>query len=178
MTVVQHSSRSNNWGTPLDVVESARVVLGSIDLDPASSKRWNKDIRASQIYTARDDGLTKPWRGSVFANPPGGRGGGIASLALAFWLKLLEEIELGNCDHAIFVGFQIGILQISQFSDVPGTACLDYPCCIPSKRLAFRDGDEGRRNQPAHANAIIYIPGVQDASEVFRREFRKFGRVA
>lgn len=42
-----HSMNSNAWFTPAPIVEAARVVLGQIDLDPASCAQSNQVIRAT-----------------------------------------------------------------------------------------------------------------------------------
>ena len=44
--------------------------MGTIDLDPASSEITNETIQAEKIYTAKDNGLSLPWFGNVWLNPP------------------------------------------------------------------------------------------------------------
>ncbi len=59
--------------TPQEIIEAARIVLGQIDLDPASSDQANLRVRANKYYTAADDGLTREWNGRVWMNHPFGR---------------------------------------------------------------------------------------------------------
>jgi hypothetical protein len=63
---------SDDWYTPREIFEA----LGeTFDLDPCSpgAGHW---VPARKVYTKADDGLTQPWRGYVFMNPPfGGRNG-------------------------------------------------------------------------------------------------------
>jgi hypothetical protein len=57
--------------SPPDVVEAARALFGgAIDLDPASCKVANEKVMAGRFYSARDDGLSRPWFGRVWINPP------------------------------------------------------------------------------------------------------------
>jgi hypothetical protein len=52
-------------------------------------------VRAKVHLTAEDDGLTAPWRGVVFVNPPYGRG-------LARWVaKARHEVELGHAKTVV-----------------------------------------------------------------------------
>lgn len=63
---------SDDWYTPPEIF----AALGlRFDLDPCSPGpgHW---VPADRIYTKADDGLSKPWAGLVFMNPPfGGRNG-------------------------------------------------------------------------------------------------------
>ena len=68
----QHSSATAEWQTPNLIVDPSRELLGHFDLDPATTKRSNRRMRAKKIYTVKDDGLKRVWRGKVIVNPPGG----------------------------------------------------------------------------------------------------------
>ena len=64
--------RSDDWLTPPEIFAALGLTF---DLDPCSPGpgHW---VPARRIYTKEDDGLSKPWRGLVFVNPPfGGRNG-------------------------------------------------------------------------------------------------------
>lgn len=67
---VANNSGDNEWYTPKEYIILARNVMGSIDLDPASSDEANKVVEAKKIYTIDDNGLTKEWEGNVWMNPP------------------------------------------------------------------------------------------------------------
>jgi len=63
---------SDDWYTPPEIFNALGVTF---DLDPCSPGpgHW---VPARRVYTAADDGLNKPWHGTVFMNPPfGGRNG-------------------------------------------------------------------------------------------------------
>ena len=60
--------RSDEWLTPPEILRP----LGRFDLDPCAPIRrpW---ATAAQHYTVQDNGLSKPWHGRVWCNPPFGR---------------------------------------------------------------------------------------------------------
>ncbi len=174
MSNAQHSSKSNEWFTPPDIVEAARVVLGTIDLDPATCSRANETIQAKRIITA--DSLAQDWADtrpvSIFLNSPGGKVGK-QSQAVLFWQKLQDLRVAGDLKHAIVICFSMEIFQTSQQC---AHSVVDFPLCIPGKRLKY-SAPEGKPRSPTHASAIVYVPGPFDSTEVFVANFKKFGKV-
>jgi len=61
--------KSVEWYTPRWVFESLDL---SFDLDPASPHDMPSQVPAWNKYTIFDDGLSKPWQGRVWLNPPYG----------------------------------------------------------------------------------------------------------
>jgi hypothetical protein len=87
------TSDTPEWYTPAHIVTAVVAVLGSIDLDPCADP--GHGIPASQHFTAGDDGLSQPWRGRIYMNPPYGR-------EIVPWIeKLAEEFRYGNVTEAI-----------------------------------------------------------------------------
>lgn len=68
----------DEWLTPPAILEA----LGPFDLDPCAPITPPWPI-AAQAFTVRDDGLSRPWHGFVWCNPPYGRhtGAWLAKLA-------------------------------------------------------------------------------------------------
>ena len=74
------------WFTPPEIVAAVHGTLGDIDLDPATCDAAQRVVQARCFYTRANDGLTQPWYGRVFLNPPYTRG-----LMDAFINKLLAS---------------------------------------------------------------------------------------
>ena len=167
--VAQHSAKSVEHYTPKAIVDAARAVLGGIDLDPASCALANETVQAAAFYGQggiAEDGLSEPWMGRVFLNPPGGRvpkeheGMGTKSNAALWWAMLATQWEEGDVEAAIFVGFTLEILRSTQ--SLPCAQPLQFPICIPKSRIKFNhpDGEGGLESggSPTHANVIVYLP--------------------
>lgn len=171
---IQHSSRADDWMTPIWVIDKVKAVLGSIDLDPASSMVANLRIDAFRYLTEEDNGLTIPWGGTVYCNPPGGKLGNQSKTVL-FWQKLLRERDQGRIADAIFMCFSVEALQTTQNK---GTLSIgDFMICIPAKRISFDDPTGQRGGAPSHSNCIAYVPGRLDRSARFRSVFQGVGVV-
>ena len=69
----RHLSGSNEHFTPKEFVDAARALMGGIDLDPASCPLADRVVGATRIFTAKDNGFQREWRGKTFLNPPGGK---------------------------------------------------------------------------------------------------------
>ncbi len=64
------SSASAEWPTPPDVFAFLGAHFGPFDLDPAST---DENRKALHNFTPQIDGLSQPWHGRVWLNPPYGR---------------------------------------------------------------------------------------------------------
>ena len=192
-TAARHSMSSPEWYTPAAYVNAAREVLGgAITLDPASDREANAIVRARWIYTAADNGLRLDWFGRVFLNPPGG-------LTAAFWDKLVTEWHAGRIEAAIWIGYSLEQLQTLQ--GAADASPLDFPICVPNRRIAFVESEARRRERlhkideenagrrreglelvprkllaasPSHGNYVVYIGR---ARKRFARVFGPFGEV-
>lgn len=186
-TAARHSSSSVEYYTPSYVVEAARHVMGGIDLDPASCARANEIVRAAQIFTVRDNGLSKLWRAErVFLNPPGGVDRDYESRQRKWWFALARAWAHGLVEQAVFVCFSIELLQTTQV-EPEGPLPLDFPICFPRVRVRYlrarRLGARPRvAGSPSHASCIVYLPprGALERRtriDMFANLFGAIGRV-
>ncbi len=161
---VANNSGDNEWYTPPEFIEAARLVMGSIDLDPASSEVANRTVGAERIYTAADDGLKLVWEGRVWMNPPYEKG-----LIDRFAEKLRAEVAAGNVKEAVVL--------VNNATDTRWFATLcevGSMLCFPTGRVRFYKPD-GERGAPLQGQAVIYIGGHHEG---FARAFASFGMVA
>jgi hypothetical protein len=157
--------------TPLPIIDLVRLVLGHIDLDPASSAAANLRVRAREWYGELEDGLANDWFGAVYCNPPGGKRGN-KSMTFLFWEKLMTSAV----EHAIFMFFSLEGLSVSQGRTTPGAT--RFMTCVPRKRIRFDYPDDSVvKTAPSHANCIVYVPGTRDVSSLFAEAFSELGDI-
>lgn len=165
-TDILRSSKSVEWYTPKKYIEAARALMGSIDLDPASTAKANKVVKAKEFFTEKDDGLQLEWCGNIFLNPPYGKDGdGVSNQAV--WSRALIE-EYGNKSLK-----QAVLLVNAQTAEKWFQPLWDYPICFTDHRIKFYN-DKGQQNQPTHGNVFAYL-GKQ--TNRFVTIFSDFGRV-
>lgn len=103
-------------------------AVGGFDLDPAAGAE-SAPI-AENRYTVEDDGLSQPWYGNVFLNPPG-------SEKLAWYSRLHAQYRCGNVDRAIALGW--GHTSSGWFQDHFSTA--DAVCFLSDRNVFTGQGD-------------------------------------
>lgn len=64
------SSNTEQWATPQALFDALNGEFG-FDLDPCATA---DNAKCDRYFTIEDDGLSRPWSGTVFMNPPYGRG--------------------------------------------------------------------------------------------------------
>lgn len=144
------SSKSNEWYSPSEVVEPARVLFGGIiDLDPASCEEANEVIQAVTFYTKEQDGLSMPWFGSMWLNPPYGKDDNHKSNAGRWTRHLIHEYSIEHIDQAVtLVNAAIGRIWFNEL--------WQFPICFPYKRIQFWQPGS-KRDQPTFGNTIAYL---------------------
>lgn len=189
----RHSSAKENWGTPSWIAEASRTVLGTIDLDPASSADANKIIKARHYFTKSDNGLARIWRTEedkgwkplgqgasttlgIFLNPPGGKTDDGKSKVKLWWLKMLSQSEGPYFGHGLFLSFSIEAAQVTQIGC--SKSLLDFPTCFFTRRVDYIDPVTLKPVKGnTHSSCITYVPGWKDETQQFVEKFREFGKV-
>lgn len=159
------ASDNNEWYTPSVYVDAARELMGAIDVDPASCEFANRTVKAAQYFTIDDDGLTKPWMGRVWLNPPYGRGDGESNQS-AWTKRLLQQYREGCTTEAV--------LLVNAVTDRGWFQPLwQFPICFVSQRIRFYN-TETPAGQPTHGSVLVYLG---DNKERFVDIFSQFGPV-
>lgn len=83
---------SDEYGTPPSVVRPLARAVGGFDVDPASGAEPSP--LASTRFDEDDDGLSHPWHGTVWLNPP-------FSEKRAFVEKAREEVRAGRAETVV-----------------------------------------------------------------------------
>ncbi len=153
----------NEWYTPSEYIEAARDVMGTIDLDPASSDQANETVQATTYFTEADDGLTKDWRGKVWLNPPYSQ-----PSMMQFVEKLVKEYEGKSVTEAIMVTHNYTETRWYQKADLASSAS-----CFVDKRISFIS-PTGEVAAPTQGQVFHYF-GAN--SQNFGNVFKRFGRI-
>lgn len=153
----------NEWYTPLKYIEAARDALGDIDLDPASSEFGQSRVQAAQYFTVENDGLTQPWYGSVWLNPPYSQ-----PLIQQFIEKLIHEYRSARVDSAILLVHNYTDTRWFHIAEAEAEAI-----CFTLGRIKF-EGADGSVASPTQGQAFLYY-GPQPG--MFYERFKDIGFV-
>ena len=144
---VSNNSGNNEWYTPAPLIEAAIQAMGTIDLDPASSAIANKVVRAETFYTAEIDGLTQPWRGNVWMNPPYAQ-----PLVAHFCEAVSAKYDAKEIKRAcVLVN---NATETAWFQRMLGSAAA---LCFLRSRVRFIDPTGEPSGAPLQGQAVIYL---------------------
>lgn len=145
--------------TPAPIMEKVRIVLGKIDLDPASCEMAQETVQAEKYYTQEEDGLSESWSGCVFLNPPYGM-----PQIREFTDKLIESLP--NIESAI-------LLTNDQTDTKWWQKCAinAQVICFPSGRISFYTPTKGK-TAPLNGQTFFYYGNEE---RKFRNEFAEYG---
>lgn len=160
--LINQTSGDYEYYTPIEIVEAARRVMGSIGLDPASSKIANAIVRADAYFTEADDGLSMLWHGNVWMNHPFGRESNPRWVS-----KLIREHEQGHVTQACCITYACT-------SEAWFRPLYDYPMCFLSPRTNYRLPNGKIKTGVTKGSVVAYLGTNVDA---FAREFSGLGFV-
>ena len=165
---VDSMDSEGDYYTPDKIVDMARIVMGGIDLDPASCKLANwgdaqhSGVRAARYFTAIENGLDQQWSGRVWLNPPFSQ--------WREWLShLIGEMDAGRVTQACV---------LAPINAVTGLAFFDTGFVRRADRLLITEGRPNywgpKAGSPTSGYAIYYFGPNGDKFDV---EFGRFGVV-
>src|ERR1700677_1229101 len=160
---IAYNTGENEWYTPPTYIEAARLVLGTIELDPASSDVAQHTVKANTYYTKAQDGLTKNWKGNVWMNPPFAAG-----LITAFVGKFIHHFKASDITSGIVL-----VNNATETRWFQELASVSSMVCYPSKRIRFLD-PQGRPGSPLQGQALVYCGNEANR---FASAFNRFGLI-
>ncbi len=163
--------KNNEWYTPARYIEAARLVMGGIDLDPASSDVANQTVKAARYYTKEDNGLAQVWYGRIWLNPPYGRTGNESNIG-TFTRRLVAEYRAGNVEQAILLS--------TTKTDTRWFGLLwDYPICFNDHLIFFVGNTPSPRynKKYCHIHGTIFVYFGKNEHK-FIDTFSQFGTIA
>lgn len=152
----------DEWYTPAKFIESARKVMGGIDVDPASCEAANAIVGAPVWFDKETNGLGQIWLGRFWLNPPYSETGD--------WIDyMLEQLEAGHAvEGFVLVNAKVESGWFDKLWDVSPVILL------VRGRISFVAGDGGKSQTGYCGQAIAYIGPNRVA---FIDEFRQYGRL-
>ena len=154
---VHHSSKSAEHYTPDHVIELVRRFFpDGIDLDPCADP--GKRVPAHTHYCQADNGLSLPWSGHVYMNPPYGR-------QIGGWIrKAIDEVQSGRAREIV------ALLPVR--TDTKWFAMLrDFPVCLVRGRLTFVGNDASA----PFPSCLVWMSNSQSRAAHFVSTTAKFG---
>lgn len=154
---VTNNSKDDEWYTPEQYIETARRVMGSIDLDPASNDFANETVKATAYFDEYVNGLEQEWYGNIWLNPP------YSSILIQRFADKVAESTFEQAVILVNNATETGWFRklIEKASAVVFT----------TGRIKYRKRD-GEKGTPLQGQAFIYIG---DSPERFLEEFKEYG---
>jgi len=157
---------ADSWFTPPEYLDSVRAVMGSIDLDPFTSRTANEIVGAKHIFTIENSAFDNDWKIDknirVFMNPP--YSAGLCSRAVN---RFIDQYESRN--------FIEGIVLVNNATDTRWFNALIKHCraiCFTDHRISFWNTDRKHVSGNTRGQAFFYF-GKKLVR--FRTTFEKHG---
>ncbi len=97
---MMQDSGEQEWYTPPEIMGVVRLLLGEIELDPASCETANKIVGAKRFFSKSDDGLSQDWKAeTLWLNHPFSKGEKACKVAIKRSKELGKVVY--NCDKNI-----------------------------------------------------------------------------
>jgi len=135
------ASQNYDWYTPPEIFEKLGVVF---DLDPCSPGMDKCFVPTRHAYVLPQNGLTEPWFGLVFCNPPYGRETGM-------WMQKCKEH--GNAISLVFARTGTKWFQ--------ATAGSTSAICFIRSRVRFIHGGTMKPASSAGADSMLMAWGQE-----------------
>jgi len=181
------------WITSKELVDAAHLVMGGIDLDPASSEKANEYVNAKAFYTPKEDGLNEmEWFGNVYVFPPRhsyfwhagsqrwkmtrGLSPTLTSSYSLWWRTLKRKWVNREIEQGIYFANAPDMFMYCQ--DI-----FDHPICVMRTRPSLiqhfiEDGTTKQRN--TCMSFVVFLQPQEDVSEStehFVEIYGKMGRI-
>lgn len=149
--------------TPEDLLDHIYRIM-PISVDPASPPL--PTVKAEKHYTKTDNGLTQPWEGNIFLNPPYGRG-------ISKWIdKTICEYQACRAENIILlIHAKTDTKWFAQITQLPHIIC-----CIRG-RLRFRSPSPAKNQTGTFASLLILISTNSEVRQRFVSECRTLGPI-
>jgi len=159
-----------------DLVSSAHALLGSIDLDVASSTVANSYVEATNYFTPLDDGLNcQQWNGKIYLFPPSGA---------YYWDKKTQRWKMTRTSspsltssHALWFRklyncwLSKEVTEGLYFTNCPDMIryeqkIFDFPICIlRTAPTLLKNTSEGIGKHKTCTSLLVYLPPMETATE-------------
>lgn len=162
--------RSASWYTPKEYLQAAKEVLGRLNLDPFSSTLANKTVKATRIFTIKNNAFDNAWKShsgrrikTVWMNPPYG-----VTMSRACH-KFIEEYRKGSFDE--------GIVLTNNASETIWFALLLQEAsstCFTDHRILFESYDGKNVSGNTRGQTFFYFGKKTTA---FAKAFHPYGHI-
>ena len=161
---IAQNTGNSEWYTPRVYLEAARLAMGSIDTDPASSDKANEFVKATTYFTRADDGRRQHWVGNIWLNPPYAQ-----PLVSEFCHLLVEKYQNNGIRQACVL---VNNATETEFYQDMLKVC--SAVCFIKGRVRFVDKTGIESGAPLQGQTILYFGTQRDK---FKQCFQKFGEV-